>query len=374
MADTKHQIQEQLEHRILHGLACEWETAIWVLEPQYHRSMKKPMFCLKDLKKTWGYWSGEREEICLSRSLVLNYAWDTVREVLLHEMAHQLAEQVLHATDKPPHGKNFLKACHLLRANPRASGRYKPLRERLDDENIDSNDRLLIRIKKLLALAQSRNKHEAEAAMVKAHELIKKYNIDILQLEENRNFHSLFIGKPALRNPREVYHLARLLQDFYFVQGIWVSAYVMDKGKMGRVLEISGTRPNLAMASYVHDFVNRYVENQWNRYNRKKKLNRYRKTDFAVGIIEGFREKLLSQGPVEKTPAETHAVVTVEDPQLESYMTYKYPRTVSFKRNVSNQDESVVRDGKQVGKKLVIHKGISEKSKAAPRLIENQKS
>ncbi len=71
-----------------------------------------------------------------------------------------------------------------------------------------------------------------------------------------------------------------------------------------------------------------------------------------------------------KTPAETHAVVTVEDPQLESYMTYKYPRTVSFKRNVSNQDESVVRDGKQVGKKLVIHKGISERSKAPPRLIE----
>ena len=374
MSDTKYQIQEQLEHRILHGLACEWEIALWVLVPKYFRAMKKPIFCLKDLKKTWGFWSGERSEICLSRNLVLNYAWDTVREILLHEMAHQFAEQVLHAKANPPHGKRFLKACHLLRANPKASGRYNLLKDRMDDENTDPNDRLLIRIKKLLALAQSQNRHEAEAAMVKAHTLIKKYNIDILKLEENRNFLSLFIGKPALRNPREVYHLARLLQDFYFVQGIWVPTYVMEKGKMGRVLEISGTRHNLSMASYVHDFVYRYIESQWNHYNHKKKLNRYRKTDFAVGIIEGFREKLMDRQSTRKALAKTHAVVKVEDPQLKSYMTYKYPRTVSFKRNVLNQDETVVRDGKQVGKKLVIHKGISETSTATPRLIENQKT
>ena len=114
----------------------------------------------------------------------------------------------------------------------------------------------MLRIKKLMALAQSQNQHEAEAAMAKAHQLIGKYNVDLLTHEENRDFVSVFVGKPALRHFREEYALARLLTDFYFVFGIWMPAYVVDKGKMGSVLEISGTVQNTKIAHYVYDFVN----------------------------------------------------------------------------------------------------------------------
>ncbi len=115
----------------------------------------------------------------------------------------------------------------------------------------------MTRIKKLLALAESSNAHEAEAAMMKAHELIAKYNIDLINTNERREFMSIFLGKPALRHWREDYHLAGLIQDFYFVQGIWVPAYVVDKEKMGRVLELSGTARNLKIAEYVLEFVRR---------------------------------------------------------------------------------------------------------------------
>ncbi len=66
------------------------------------------------------------------------------------------------------------------------------------------------------------------------------------------------------------------------------------KGKMGRVLEISGVVQNLKIAEYVHDFIGQFIDAQWRKYNQGKRLNRYRKTDFAVGIIEGFRDKLES--------------------------------------------------------------------------------
>ena len=145
-----------------------------------------------------------------------------------------------------------------------------------------------------MALAESPNQHEAEAAMAKAHDLIAKYNLDLLSRTENRDFISLFVGRPALRHFAEDYSLAHLLQDFYFVQGIWVSSYVPEKRRMGRVLEISGTIPNVKMAGYVHDFVQRFIHSQWTEYNQDKGLNRYRLTDFAVGIIEGFRSKLES--------------------------------------------------------------------------------
>jgi hypothetical protein len=91
--------------------------------------------------------------------------------------------------------------------------------------------------------------------MTKAHELIARHNIELNRHEDRRQFISIFIGSPALRHPREDYHLANLLQDYYFISGIWVSAYVIKKAKMGRVLEISGTMQNLKIAEYVHDFI-----------------------------------------------------------------------------------------------------------------------
>ena len=258
----------ELEHRILHGLACEWDVALYVLEPAHRNLMKKPLFSIRSMHSRWGYWNGGRNEICLSRDLVHHHPWDSVREVLLHEMAHQMTDQVFGAVAEKPHGTTFRKACHHLRANPRATGTQPPLAERIQRDLNSPADNRIKRVQKLLSLAQSHNRHEAEAAMLKAHELIGKYNLDLLEHNKPRNFISVFAGKPALRHPREAYSLANLLLDFYFVQGIWVPAFVLEKDKLGRVLEISGTREHVQMAHYVHDFIYGFVNREWSHYKR----------------------------------------------------------------------------------------------------------
>jgi hypothetical protein len=363
------EMQQKLEHRILHGLACEWETALWVLDTSYRERLHRPIFSLGGLKDRWGHFSFEKREICLSRDLVLNHSWDTVQEVLKHEIAHQLAQELLGADGEPPHGPSFMKACQLLRANPKASGKYTPLDKRLLGDTWSREDRILVRIKKLMALAQSKNRHEAEAAMEKAHKLIEKHNIDLLKRDKERHFISVFVGKPALRHFREENHLANLIQDFYFVHTIWVPSYVVEKGKRGNVLEMTGTIQNVKIAVYVHDFVKRYVDSQWEKYNGNKGLNRYRKSDFAVGIIEGFRSKMESQHAKEKT-GRNFALVRIEDPLLKKHVSFKYPRTISVSQNALRRDRNVLDDGMRVGKKLVISKGIEEKGRVKGLLIE----
>lgn len=360
-------IKEKLEHRILHGIACEWEAVLWILGPAHRKLMRKPLFRLSDMQTKLGYWSREKCEICLNRQLVHHHPWDSVREVLLHEMAHQFADQVLGARNETPHGPEFRKACHLLRANPKASGSYRPLWEQILQDSPASEDKVMLRIKKLMALAESRNPHEAEAAMAKAHELIAKYNIDRITHGVKRNFISVFVGKPALRHPREDYHLARLILDFYFVRGLWVPAYVLEKGKMGRVLEITGTRQNIKIASYTYDFIRNFTNTRWHAYNRSKGLNRYRQSDFAVGIIAGFRSKLESQNKKTSIKSES-ALITTEDSLLKQYVDYKYPHTKSFSRKAASQDDTILNDGMKVGEKLVIYKGITEKSNSSRRL------
>jgi len=359
---------QKLEHRILHGLACEWETALWVLDPSYREKIHRPLFSLGDLKNRWGHFSSEKREICLSRDLVLNHSWDAVQEVLKHEIAHQFAQELLGADGEPPHGPSFMKACQLLRANPKASGKYEPLDRRFLGDTASREDRILVRIKKLMALAQSKNQHEAEAAMEKAHKLIAKHNIDLLKRNEDRHFISVFVGKPALRHFREENHLANLIQDFYFVHNIWVPAYVLEKGKRGNVLEMTGTIQNVKIAVYVHDFVKRYVDSQWVKYNANKGLNRYRKSDFAVGIIEGFRSKLESQH-TKKKPGRKLALVKIDDPLLKKHVSFKYPRTVSVRQNTLRRDRNVLDDGMRIGKKLIISKGIEEKGRGKKLLI-----
>lgn len=367
-SSTVHALQE-LERRILHGLICEWESALLILKPAQRQRIRRPLFAIRDLKAQWGNWSAQNREICLSRQLVHHYSWDSIRDVLLHEMAHQIAQEIFDAPAETAHGPAFKQACQMLRINHCASADYKPLRDRLRQDASYQNDKRLLRIKKLLALAESKNLFEAEAAMAKAHELIAKYNIELNQQNDDRQFISVFIGSPALRHHREDYHLANLLLDFYMIRGIWVMAYVIAKGKMGRVLEISGTLQNVKIAEYVHDFIRQFIDAQWLKYNHQKELNRHRKTDFSVGIIEGFRDKLQSNTTADREKKEIYAIIKTGDPLLKRYFNFKYPHTASVKTSASRQDVGVLRDGKKIGKKLVIAKGICERHVGKPRLI-----
>lgn len=360
------QVPECLERRILHGLSCEWDVALCSVNAEFRNKMRKPLFALREFKNRLGYWSSEKREIGISRQFVLNHSWNDIREVLLHEMAHQFASEVSIAHREPPHGPSFQNACRILKADPRTTGTYISLRSRIFQASECESDKIRIRIQKLMALAQSNNLFEAEAAMIKAHELMAKYETAQIVRNTPREYFSIFIGKPALRHFGEDYALTHLLMDYYFVKGIWVSAYVVEKGKMGRTLEISGTARNLQLATYVFEFIGRFVDAEWKRYNTDGKMNRYRKTDFASGILSGFRMKLEKESSVGKTVSPPFSLVPITDLQLKQYFLARYPRIGTIHRKGRHYHPGVVSDGTEIGKTLVIRKGISQQDFDAP--------
>jgi hypothetical protein len=372
--DRLRQLGIELERKILTGLALEWENA-WNRLPSEHRDrLLRPSFALSDMRSILGYWSSRNYQIVMSRRFVLNHSWDSVREVLHHEMAHQLADLLADRHTNKPHGNTFLKACRILGANPKASGKYPALDDRLWRGRIRQEDRLLIKVKKLLALASSDNHHEAESAMSKAQQLIHRYNLDIITYDKQRSFISIFLGAPALRHFRERYHLASLLNDFYFIQGIWIPAFVMDKGKMGRVLEISGLIKNVQLAHYTFAYVNRYIDVQWADFNHDKGFNRYRKTDYAIGVIEGFRRKLLKSQPAAVNASKGIELTTLKDHRLEGYVRARYPRIRFFRKRASTFSEPIWKRGLDAGRRLVISKGIHEKrSRSSPARLTDKK-
>jgi hypothetical protein len=356
------------ERRLLMGVSHEWDLAAADLMPDYRRRLRRPLFRLADMSDRLGLWDPGKREICLQRRLVCDHPWDEVRSVLLHEMAHQLAQTVLGGDGQPVHGPAFRQACLMLRADPAASASRKPLHERIAAGCSRAENPLRRRIHKLLSLAQSRNVHEAEAAMRKAHELMARHHIVTLETDPARSFASIFLGKPALRHFKEAYFLANLLQDFYFVQGIWVPAFVVAKGRMGRVLEISGTPVNVSQARYVFDFVKGYIERGWQALVVAQRLTRYQKSDFAVGIIEGFRHKLAQRQLPDRRPAQK-ALIRQPDPRLSAYLHQRYPRTSQIQRGGRRQDADLFHRGFEAGKKMVLHRGITQRAPASNRKL-----
>ncbi|MGA6927063.1 MAG: DUF2786 domain-containing protein, partial [Desulfosarcina sp.] len=335
------------------------------------QSIRKPLFSIRRMQGRLGCWIGDKREIRLSRDLVMAHRWDDIKEVLLHEMAHQVAHEGLQAGSEPDHGSRFRQACVLLRANPAASGTYATLHARLHQaEALTDSDRIVVRIHKLMALAESSNLNEARAAMRKAHELIARHNVELIDRGLDQEYMSVFLGAPRLRHFREAYHLAHLLQAFYFVQGIWISAWVMEKEKMGRVLEISGTAKNVRIGEYVHDAICRYIDRTWSDYRRERGPHRARKTDFAVGVIDGFKTTLQRACAGRHSCNGKHLPVRTDDPALSRYLARRYPRVRSFSRAGTAPDAQVLADGAERGRRLIIARGITRREEGTGQLIE----
>ncbi len=361
-----------LERRILHGLGLEWEQAAGQLDAPLRELMRKPLFSLGDLGRHLGQWLESRMEIRINRRFAFEHPWDSVCAVLRHEMAHQLAGSFRTDPNEPPHGPKFQRACFHLRADPRASGDFPTLRESVFSEGAGERDPVIRRVRKLLALAGSSNAAEAEAAAAKAHELILKHNLERIGSRRPPDFVSLYLGQPALRHTRDKYALSALLQNFYFVEGIWISAFALKSGKMGRVLEVSGTPQNIRMADYVYHFILHYIDAQWRIYNKNRSLGARRKTDFATGVIIGFQNRLKSQREemAAASPDErARALIRVGDPALTQYVRRRYPRLRSFRRG-GGRDIDVFNYGYGRGRDLVINKGIEEKGDGTGGLLE----
>ncbi|MEA2060072.1 MAG: SprT-like domain-containing protein [Thermodesulfobacteriota bacterium] len=367
----------EIENHLIEKLRYEWEGNIMNLKrraPDFAKTMKMPSILLSDMKSLLGQWISETREIRLSRDLVFNGRWDSVCEVLKHEMAHQLASTFPQSRNETAHGKTFLECCHALGANPRASGTYKTLEQRVFEESDDENDRVMIKVKKLMNLALSENRHEAEKAAAKANQLIAKYNIDIIQKNRPREFESIYITRPTLKRTQAQQLASIILDDYYFVKHIWISVYMPERGKTGSILEISGTRPNIKIADYVFHYILNYAEKCWQAYKKENPGCRSR-SGFMAGVVRGFDSKLEEQNTFreQKQPSninEPHALINIKDKALARFYHHNHPSIQTTAVSCQSASQTAYLSGIDRGEHLTVSKAISSTGTNSGRLLE----
>ncbi len=343
----RRQLTAELEAALLRQLRVEWATLNHAL---FRGKLRRPTLALSEAKSRLGEWRRTSRTLEISRLLVLSRGWGTVVEVLKHEMAHQWVHEVVGAVDEPAHGPAFAAACAERGIDARAAGLPSAAGA------VHADRRLLERVAKLLALAESPNVHEAQAAMAAAQRLLLKYNLEQGAATAARGYAFAHLGRPTGRVSESERVLAHLLEDHFFVAAIWVPVWRPLEGKRGSVLEVCGTPENLELAEYVHGFLVHTAGRLWQEHRRARRLKQNRdRRAFVAGVMTGFKDKLDAQA----VDHQKQGLVWVGDADLRGYFKRRHPR-VRWLYHTSTKQKEAHADGREAGRKIVLHRGVGE--------------
>ncbi len=345
----------ELEAALVRELRRTWED----LNATFFKRKLRPVpIELSDAAGRLGRWRGDVRCIEIDRRFAIDRPWGVVVEVLKHEMAHQYVDEVLCVRDEPAHGPMFRRVCQERGIDARASG--APLSV---DESAEKP--MLERIAKLLALAESPNEHEAQAAMSAAQRLMLKHNIEAAVSGSATSYCFRHLGKPTGRISEHERRLAMILDEFFFVQVIWVPMWRVTDAKRGSVLEVCGSRHNVELAAYVYDFLI-YTSDALYRADRKRRADRTHQArrKFLAGVMSGFHERLKS----ERKRSETEGLVWAGDAELGGYFRRRHPHVRWARHAVSTTGEAYAR-GQTAGRNIVLHRGVKSGGNAPIRQL-----
>ncbi len=315
-------------------------------QSHFRGALSTPQIALHDAASFLARWLHNAKTIEFSRPfLERTESWGVVLEVLKHEMAHQYVHEVLRE-EEPPHGPAFRAVCERLGIDARASG--------VPEQTLDAEGkRVLERVHKLLALAESDNQHEAEAAAAAAQRLMLKHNVSVEDAPSNYSFRE--IGRITGRVTEWERRLGNVLRDHFFVDVIWVPAYRIHEHKRGSVMEVIGTPENLDLAAYVYDFMVRTGERLWRAHQQAQNIrgNADRRA-FLAGVMSGFGQKLAQQAKAHRA----QGLVWQPGAARNVYTRQRHPylRTISHR---GHRQRDVFAHGQRAGREVVLHKGVS---------------
>ena len=339
----------------------------------YRISLASPAFIISDSQTKLGSWDPETRTISISAGLISGYTWDAVINVLKHEMAHQYVHEFMDRGMEQPHGPAFAEACKKLGVSypfGNATGDTPKVFIDAGKKDGDSEyDRKVNKVRKMLSLAGSANRHEAAAAMSKANSFIRKYNLERLEsLEPSRySYEIIQTGKKRLHVIER--RIASLLLDYFYVDIVYSELFEPARAESFKTIELLGTLENVAFAAHVYDFLGHRVEFLWQNYQKTARApGKLRKT-YILGLLQGFREKLEKEEKKQEVPAvisagsgrhrTISALVVARDPGLSEFTTRRFPRLRKVQyRSSGIRCANTYTAGKTEGQKITIHKTV----------------
>jgi hypothetical protein len=188
------------------------------------------------------------------------------------------------------------------------------------DEQSMTNDKIITKVKKLLALASSANANEAQSAMLKAQELMVMNGLSMQDVSVEKLEKKEIIRGTADESKRlswYTYELATVLADNFRCYYI-ITTYYDRK----RAIRFVGLKSDVKMVIVVYEYAMIVLKSQVKNFrDRLKNKFRAAKTqlnalcnDFIRGFIHGIDMKFRNQ-----VKQQQWGLVLVKDPEVEKY-------------------------------------------------------
>ncbi len=353
---------------------------------QYSLKLLPPIMEITDSTRYLGNWQAATRTIGISCHLILQYSWDITINILKHEMAHQVCSEIFqnHGTS---HDREFLRACDFLGLPPeycRASIDFSTFlpHHPVGNQVTDRRKKLLEKIRKLLAMADSANEHEALVALQMASSIMEKYNLDgSADLETKEiTYRIIRTGKKRIDGYQRT--IASILSRYFKVTLICSRLYDPVADEVHKTFEIFGRSDNVEVAEHCFSFLQNRLAYLW-QMNRARFSNsgRSARKSYYLGILHGFsdnyqenNQQVEKRGQAEKpcrTPAlSVHHLSSENDLLVQGCIRRRYPRLRTLKSSRQNVSSRIYNEGKAAGKDIVLSKVLQqEKNQEKPKFL-----
>jgi hypothetical protein len=178
------------------------------------------------------------------------------------------------------------------------------------------NIKLIDKIQKLLALSESSNENEAQAAMLKAQQLLIKHKLSIREVKEFRIYNSEIkdkVSKITFTKAKWKANLASLIANNF-------GCYYYFKTKGTHTITFFGREEDVIVCNivleYAVDCINSVVKKLRYQYIKNGYSTKGLENDYAIGFIKGMNMKFEEQ----KQKNKEWGLVLVKDSQvIEAY-------------------------------------------------------
>lgn len=301
-----------------------------------------------------GYFDSRSYELGLSKKLMYTAKDEVMKNILRHELAHFMCyllfgPQVLH-------GEEFHEVCRQFGWGSEVYAAYA----NIEAENLKANDennkteKLLAKLKKLLALASSDNIHERELATLKANQLLLEHNLDLTK-ETHTKDEIVYVKRVLESTRKSTKHVAiyEILKTFFV-------SPVFNHGRGVFYLEVIGDKTSVELADYVANFLDHELDVIWKETQKehKKLKGLAAKNSFMNGVAKGYVEKIQKQ----KTTLATGTDLVAIEKNIQKNLRIVYPRIGHSSLSGGRHDADAHNAGKIKGGNLSIKPGISSGS------------
>lgn len=228
--------------------------------------------------------------------------------------------------------------------------------------------KILDKIRKLLALSKSPNENEAAVALAMAQELMLRYNIDNIDLEQESTEDIIEIDfKISYQAEESSLRFVYWLGKAFFVKPILIKRNIgQDKIKFERYIRFIGKQADVAVTTYVFSYMMTILDNKGKEYTKKIKIRK----DYDFGFVTAVCEKLekIEEDKRNSTiftvneAKNESALILSSRSLIESFINEKYGDKINDgKQQEIEFDLDAFRDGYVEGEKHGIFVGVETK-------------